>query len=128
MEGGRRHVAEGSGADQLECGGAQAVVGHQDGRDIGGDEAARAVDAGLQGVLVGIQIEDQDIAAPGSNQGIHPLPVGLEQNLEVLTKGRRKKWLQGAVFRIKSNSCHSRAVFQLAGFTVPLWGIGDVTL
>jgi hypothetical protein len=49
---------------------------------------------------VGIQIENQDIAAPGRNQRFHPLAVGLEQNLEILTKGRRKKRLQRSVFGI----------------------------
>jgi hypothetical protein len=36
--------------------------------------------------------------------------------------------LQRAIFGIQSNSCHARTVIQLTGFTVPLWGIGDVTL
>jgi len=77
---------------------------------------------------MGTQIEDQDIAVPGSNQRIHPLAVGLEQNLEIFTKGRREKRLQRAIFGIQSDSCHARTVIQLTGFTVPLWQIGDVTL
>ena len=44
-------VAEGAGAHQLKCGGAQAVVGHEDGRNIGGDQDARVVDALLQRIL-----------------------------------------------------------------------------
>ena len=74
-----------------------------------------------------IQIEDQDIAAPGRNQRFHPLSVGLEQNLEIFTKGRRKKRLQRSVFGIQSNSCHVPTVIQLTAFTVPLWELGDVT-
>ena len=76
----------------------------------------------------GIQIEDQDIAVPGRNQRIHPLAVGLEQDLEVFTKGRRKKRLQRAVFGIKSDSVSCVSVIQFAESTVPLWAIGDVTL
>jgi hypothetical protein len=121
-------VAEGSGADQLKGGRSQAVVGHKDGRDVRGDEAARAVDAGLQGVFVGTQIEDQNIAVSGSDQGIHRLAVGLEQDLEVFTKGRRKKRLQRAVFGVQPNSRHARSVIQLAGFAVLLWCVSDVTV
>src|SRR5580704_8620571 len=103
-------IAEGSGTDQLERGRPQAVVGHKYGRNIRGDQSARTVDAGLQRVLMRIQIKDQDIAVSGGNQGIYPLAVGFEQNLDIFTEGRRKKWLQRAVFGIESNSCHGRAV------------------
>ena len=41
---------------------------------------------------------------PADDQAVHPVAVGLEQDLEVLTKGRRKKRLQSAVFGIQSNS------------------------
>ena len=82
----------------------------------------------LQRVLVRVQIEDHDIAGPGGDERVHSFPIRLKQDLEVLTKGRRKKRVQRAIFRIQSDSGHSRAIFHLAEFTVPFWGIGDVTV
>ena len=40
-------VAKGSGAHQFEGGGAQAVVGHEDGRDVGGDQDAARTRCGF---------------------------------------------------------------------------------
>ena len=114
-------VAKGAGTHQLERRGTQTVLGHEDGRDVGSDEAARARDARLQRVFMAVQIEEQDIAASRGNQGVHPLSVGLEQNLEVFPKSRGKERLQRAVLGINSHSGHDCRAIQLAEFTMLCW-------
>jgi hypothetical protein len=67
-----------------------------------------------------MEIEDHDIAGPSGDKAIHPISVRFEQDLEVLTKGRRKKRVQSAVFRIQANSCHYRAIYHVADCMTPL--------
>ena len=43
---------------------------------------------------------------PADIRRVHPVAVGFEQDLEVLTKGRRKKGVQRSVFRKQSNFVH----------------------
>ena len=52
--------------------------------------------------------------AAADAKSVRSISIRLEQDLEVLTKGRRKKGVQGAVFRVQSNSGHWRAIYHLA--------------
>jgi hypothetical protein len=48
----------------------------------------------LKRVLRGIEVEDHDIAGWGGRESVRSISIRLEQDLEVLTKGRRKKRVQ----------------------------------
>ena len=70
--------------------------------------------AGLECVLRGVEVEDYDIAIGWGREGVRSISIRLEQDLEVLTKGRRKKGVQRTVFRVQSNSGHWLVIFPLA--------------
>lgn len=65
-----------------------------------------AMKAGLQRALLRIEIEDHDVAAASGSKTIHSVSIRLEQDLEILSKSRRKKGVQGSVFREQSNFRH----------------------
>jgi hypothetical protein len=44
----------------------------------------------LQRVLRGVEVEDHDVAVGSGREGVRSISIWLEQDLEVLTKGRRK--------------------------------------
>ncbi len=81
-------IAECSLSNQLIRCGAQAVVGQHQQRDIGGNEAPSAIDTLTKGIVVGIQIEDNDLTVLFRNQAIDSGLAGVNEELEFLAQGR----------------------------------------
>jgi len=82
-------VAKCARTNEFEGSGTQAVIGHQDSRDIRCDKASGKFEASLKCVLGGVKIEDHDIAAGCGREDIRLVSIWLQQDLKVLTKGRR---------------------------------------
>ncbi len=58
-------VAKGAGANQFKGGGTKPVVGHNHGGNLRGDQALGTADALLQRIVIGMQVQDHDIAVAG---------------------------------------------------------------
>ena len=97
-------VAKGAHADQFECRGAKAVVGHDDGGNVGSDQSRAALDALAQRVAVGIQVEDQNIALARDGVAADGVSAGLHENVELLAEGRREERMERAVLGVEANA------------------------
>ena len=95
----------------------KAIVGHEDRREYLRRSSRRASSICACSVSsMRIQVEEHDVASAASGRDVHPIPIGLEKDLVGLTKGRRKKSVQRAIFRKQGNLYHGRGLFHLVDF------------
>ena len=93
-------IAEGSGANQFKGRGAKAVVGQNQRGYLRRNQAPGTTEPLLQRIMIGVEVQNHDIAAPGQQKVVHPFLVRLQKNLEVFSKRGGKKRVQRAIFRI----------------------------
>jgi hypothetical protein len=58
-----------------------------------------------------MKIQDQDIALCRPYQAVHRFLVRLQQDAELFTQGRRKKWVKCAIFRVQTDLDHAWTTF-----------------
>ena len=105
-------IAECALGNHLGGGGAEDVVGEHDHGGLGVDEAGGAGDALLEPVVVGIEIEQNDVAVLVEGQALDTGIGGFGKEFKFLAQSGGKQRLQSEIASIQSDADH-------LGFTNP---------